>query len=148
MILTAHLLTGAALASKIQPTPFALLLALASHYFLDFLPHRDYDIENLKAKNWSRTGPALLRISLDLSFGLLVVLVLAKNPFLALAGGFFALLPDGVVLLNIIFPNSFFNFLGRIHRKIHFFKHKNIPLLWGILSYLAIFLLSALLLFY
>jgi hypothetical protein len=148
MILTVHLLTGAALASKIQPTPLALLLALASHYFLDFLPHWDYDVENLKAKKWSRVGPALLKISLDLLFGLLIILILAKNPILALTGGFLAVLPDGLVLLNIIFPNSFLNFLGNLHRKIHFFKYKNIPLFWGILSYFAIFLLSALLLLY
>jgi len=47
MILTTHMLAGAAAASKISNPFLALPLALLSHYLCDFLPHNDYSIINI-----------------------------------------------------------------------------------------------------
>lgn len=148
MILTAHLLTGAALATKIKIVPLAFILAFLSHYFLDFLPHKEYSIKNIFERRWRKSFFDFLKVTLDISFGILLVFILAKNLSLALAGGFLAILVDGFTLLFLIFPKS--KILEKHYsfhiEKIHFFKKKKISLFWEIFSqviiiFIAIFLL-------
>jgi len=135
MILTCHLLIGAAIASKIQPAPLALGLAFLSHYFLDFIPHQEYSLKNIFEKRWRKSKLDFLKIFLDFSFGILLILLFSKNPcpkpdlFLGFepiiyAGAFFAVLPDGFTFLALIFEKS--KILGKHHRfhqnTIHLFK--------------------------
>ncbi len=144
MILTTHLLTGAAIVLNIQPLPSTFALAFLSHYFLDFLFHRDYTIEYIRARLWQKAFFDFLRIALDISFGVLLIVILSKNLSIALLGGFIAILPDGLTLLFLIFPKSrllekFYNFHCK---KVHFFAKKKISLFWEIFSQALVILIA------
>ncbi|MBZ9572590.1 hypothetical protein KJA17_00125 [Patescibacteria group bacterium] len=134
MILTPHILVGATLASKIKFLPLALGLAFLSHYFFDFLPHLEYPIKNIQRKNWNKSFLDFLKVFLDISVGLFLVFILSKNLPLAMAGGFFAILPDGFILLGLILPNRLLKIHYSFHQKIHFPESKKVPLFWGIFS--------------
>ena len=84
MILLVHLLFGAAIGSAVKNVSLGLLLAYLSHYLLDIIPHVDYPIKNIKEKQWRRALPDFLKILLDLSVALLLLLIfstkLLQNP--------------------------------------------------------------------
>lgn len=122
MILTAHLLTGAAIATKIQIAPLAFVLAFFSHYLLDFLPHREYSIDNILEKRWRKSFPDFLKVTLDICFGILLVLIFSKNSPLIFIAAFSAILTDGFTLLWLIFPNKLLQIHENFHQKVHFFK--------------------------
>lgn len=142
MVLTVHLLTGAALASKIQPAPLALVLAFLSHYFLDFLPHPDYSIKNIKKKRWNKSYSEFLKVGVDICFGVLLIFIFSKNQPIIYAGAFSAILADGFTLLGLIFSNNFLRHNDNFHEKIHFLKHKKISPFWGIFSQVAVTFLA------
>ncbi|MDO8435911.1 MAG: hypothetical protein Q7S82_00800 [bacterium] len=136
MILVSHLLVGAAIAEEIKSVPIAIFLALFSHYLLDFLPHSEYSIKNIGEGKWRHSFFDFFKIFLDFSSGVLLILVLAKNPLIALLAGITAILPDGLAFLAFVFPE---NKLLKIHRafhhiKTHSFRNKKIPLFWKIIS--------------
>ena len=141
MILTPHLLVGAAIATRIN-LPLGLVLAFLSHYFLDFFPHLEYSIENIQRKKWKKFFPDFLKIFLDISFGSFLIFILSENLLLALAVGFFAILPDGLVILGLIFPNRLLKIHSDFHQKIHFPKNKKAPLFWGIFSQVLVMLVA------
>lgn len=143
MILTAHILTGAAVAVKIQPVSLGLTLAFLSHFLLDFLFHREYKIDYLKTKEWRKAFFDFFKVFLDIFLGFFIVFILSKNIPVALLGGFFAILPDGLTLLFLIFPKI--KILEKFHdfhcKKTHYFRDKKIPFSLEILSQiLAIFI--------
>ncbi len=149
MVLTPHLLVGAAIVAKIKflPLPLTLLLAFLSHYFLDSLPHSAYSIKNIQRKNWSKSLPDFLKVFLDIFLGFLLIFIFSKNFFLAGIGGFLAILPDGLIFLGLIFPNKLLKLYDSLKRKIHFpenqeCENKKIPLFWGILSQVLVMLLA------
>ncbi len=131
MLLTPHLLVGAAIASRIN-LPLGLVLAFLSHYLLDFFPHSEYSIKNIQQKLWGKSLPEFLKIFLDISIGVFLIFIISKNFFLAGTGGFFAILPDGLIFLGLIFPNKLLKLHHTFMRKIHFFKDKKISLFWEI----------------
>ncbi len=148
MILSVHLLVGAAIATRIQNPIWGLPLAFLSHFFLDFLPHREYTTlpRDLRKERWKATPTTILKIIIDFSIGVSILLILSKNKILALSGGFLAILPDfdSVILL---FPSLlkippmrlFFSF----HSKpLHFLSNKKISLFWKIFSQIAIFFIA------
>lgn len=139
MILTVHLLTGAAFATRIQNPLLGLPLAFLSHYFLDFVPHREYIAfpkypleEKLKAPKTD-----FFKILIDFLIGILVILILSENKILALAGGFLAILPDLdsiFFILPSLLKNRFFKIHFDFHLKLHFFENKKVSLFWRIFS--------------
>ena len=133
MVLTPHLLVGAAIATNIRFLPLALALAFLSHYFLDFLPHLEYSIENIQEKRWKSSLPDFLKVFLDISIGAFLVFIISKNFFLAGTGGFFAILPDGLIFLGLIFPSKLLTLHDTFMKRIHFLKDKKISPFWGIL---------------
>ena len=149
MILTPHLLLGAAIASKIEYAPAALLMAFLSHYFLDLIPHIEYSIKNISEKQWQKSLPDILRVFLDFSFGMLLILIFSKNQPIIYICAFIALIPDSLTIINSIFPNRILKIHNNIHRgKIHFLKHKKISTFWRILSQLLVIIASIFLLKY
>jgi len=136
MIFTSHLLAGAAIVSETKSVPLAIILALFSHYLLDFLPHSEYSVKNIREGKWHQSFFDFFKIFLDFSVGVLLILILAKNPLIALTAGFAAIFPDGLTFLSFIFPR---NKLLKIHYefhqlKVHFFRNKKISLLGKTLS--------------
>lgn len=151
MILTPHLLLGAVIASRIEYIPLAIILAFLSHYLLDLIPHIEYSIENIEKKQWQKSLPDFLKVFLDFSLGILLILIFSNPP----AGGqpiificvFFAILPDGLTLLNYFFSNKILKIHRYIHhKKIHFLRNKKISFHWRVLSQLLVVFISILLL--
>lgn len=149
MILLAHLLLGAAIASKIKYAPLAIILALLSHYFLDLIPHIEYSIKNIKEKQWHKSAPDISRVFLDFLFGMLLVLIFSNNQPLIYICAIVALIPDSLTIISSIFPNKILSAHDKIHtEKIHFLKYKKIPTFWRIFSQVFVIIISIILLKY
>ncbi|MBU2539659.1 hypothetical protein KJ786_00645 [Patescibacteria group bacterium] len=124
MILIPHLVIGAVIAVKIPYWPLAIVLAFLSHYFLDFFPHIEYSIDNIRQRRWRKIKPDIFKLTLDLIIGLILIFSIQQltniNPLLILATAFFAILPDILIILLLIFPKNVIlqkNFY--IHQKVH-----------------------------
>ncbi len=130
MILSAHLIAGAVIAVKSSQPILGLLLAFLSHYLLDFIPHQEYSIRNIWEKQWEKSFFDFLKIGLDILLGIIIVLFLIKNLTLAFWGGFFGLIPDGLMVLYLFLPkNRFLEKHAVFHRKIiHIFKNNGYSL--------------------
>lgn len=163
MILTPHLLLGAAIASKIEYAPAALLMAFLSHYLLDLIPHIEYSINNIAKKQWQKSAPDILKVLLDFSFGILLILIFSNNQPIIYIGAFVALIPDSLTIISSIYPRSgnlssreFLATLNKIlskhnqfhTKKIHFLKYKKISAFWRISSQFLVIIISIILLRY
>jgi hypothetical protein len=137
MILLAHLLFGAGIGNIIQNMPMAILLAFLSHYLLDSIPHAEYNIENIKNKQWQKAFSDFLKIFFDFCISIIFIAVFSDNQPAIYICAFFAILPDG---LSLLFRDNFHK------EKIHFLKYKKIPLFWRILSQILIVIISIILL--
>lgn len=150
MILTAHLLAGAVVASKISNPLLALPLALLSHYCLDSLPQEEYEIENIKQRRWNKSFFDFIRVFLDISSGILLIGLFSGKSPLIFAAAFLTLVPDGITLLSKIFPkNRLFIQHQKPHKALNDIfdsKNKKISKLWGIFSQIAVILTAILLL--
>lgn len=135
MILLAHMLLGAAMA-KLVPNPFlAVFLAFLSHYFLDIFPHVEYDIKNIKNKNWKKSLPDAAKVCLDFFAGLAAVYFLSRNDFLTILCALFSIIPDGLSVINSVLNNKLLQLHSWLHQgKLHFLSHKKIPLFWRIFT--------------
>lgn len=140
MILTIHFLFGALITTKIKSIILIFLLSFTSHYLLDFLPHNEYPINKILKKRWKESFLDFLKVFLDISLAVVLVFFLTENFPLALLGGFFAILPDGLSFLFLLFPEN--NLLEKhyfFHKEvIHSFKKKKISLSWRIFSQILI----------
>jgi len=144
MILLVHLLFGAAVGSLLTKYPLlAIILAFLSHYFLDLFPHVEYNIESLKEKQWRKKLPSIFKIAADFCFGILFIFLLSTNQPIVYVCAFFAILPDGLTVLNHFMPNKITGLHDELHtKKIHFLKHKKISSLWRVLSQVITVIIS------
>jgi hypothetical protein len=131
MILTPHILVGAAIGSKFS-WPAVFFIGFLSHYLLDALPHYEYDISDIKYKKIQLNKAffiTLLKLTGDFCLGLLIVLLfIFNNPhfFMAAWGVFSSLLPDGLLFLYWNFPNNrLLKFFANPHRASHYLKNKS-----------------------
>jgi hypothetical protein len=146
MILLVHLLFGAAIGSVVKNIPLAIILAFLGHYFLDFIPHIEYHIENTEKKQWQAVLPNILKISLDFLLGTLLILIFSKNQPIIYVCAFFAILPDGFTVLNNLIPNRVLEIHRKFHiEKIHFLKDKKISKFWRIISQVIVVIISVVL---
>lgn len=148
MILTVHLLTGAAIAAKVKNPFWGFLFAFLSNYLLDSLPHTEYSIENIREKRWKKSLFDFLKVSLDIFFGFMLILFFSKSSLLIFTGAFFAILPDGLTFLLFIFPN---NKLLQKHFEFHknaahFFNNKKISNFWRVFCQMTVIIIAILLL--
>lgn len=116
MMITPHVLVGAALAMKIS-NPFTLVFfAFVSHFVIDMIPHHDYDIDPFKKKFYKMLIDGVIA-------GLLLWYFVAHLPFeqqvLFVLGGFFAIFPDGLWMLHRLFSWKFLEPYVSIHHKLH-----------------------------
>ena len=146
MILLVHLLFGAAIGSAVKNIYLAVILAFLGHYFLDLIPHIDYPIENIKEKQWSRALPQIVLVALDFFAGIWLIFLFSKNQPIIYICALFALLPDGVTVLNFLMPNKTLQPFQKFHQKIHFLKDKKISNFWRIFTQVIIVIISMILL--
>jgi len=142
MILIPHMLLGAAIASKIEYAPFAIILAFLSHYLLDVFPHIEYPIKNIQNKQWLKSLPDFLRVAFDFFAGLLIIYFFSGWQIIIFVGALFAVLPDAFNLINMAFPNNFLKNHSNFHEKIHFLKNKKISVFWRIASQVLVVAIS------
>ena len=143
MILLVHLLFGAAIGSVVKSIPSAIILAFLSHYLLDLIPHVEYDIESITKKQWHKKIPAFAKIALDLLSGILLIFLFSRNQPILYACAFFAILPDGFTVLNILFPNKILESHSKLHpEKVHFLKDKKISRFWRLMGQVIIVIVS------
>ena len=143
MLLAPHILIGAAITTAVPNPLLGLLFAFLSHFLLDRIPHWEYSIEPLKeikTKGMRYGMPILRRVMLDGTAGfILVIFAVAihrgeNSFFLALWGGFFGILADGLTMLfflrknNGLFSRALKIFYA-LHQKIHFDKKTGPPAL-------------------
>jgi hypothetical protein len=92
MVITPHMLVGAAVGLQSNHLGLAFILGLLSHYLLDILPHWDY-LSKITTKSED-----LKKIGLDFLIGSLLVLILfwphCQNLLVIVGGVIAALLPD------------------------------------------------------
>ena len=124
MILSPHIITGAALGANFH-NPYLLPLgAMALHHLLDRAPHYDYQIKPFSSR-------VVLKVFLDISIGLLTVTIiyLFISPNINLAytalGIFFGTLPDGILLASFIFKNNLLLKYQKLHSFLHFHDKNN-----------------------
>src|SRR3989344_8682786 len=108
MILSVHFLFGAAVGGALNNPALGLPVAFASHYMLDSLPHREYDINNvtnISTVGWRKGIGDFAKITLDICLGFLLIFLLAPNntilPWLLLFG-FVACIPDAISFLHFL----------------------------------------------
>jgi len=132
MILSVHILFGAAVGNAMGNAALGVPLAFASHYMLDALPHREYDID--RVENVARVGirAALFdfaKVFIDFFGGLIALILIAPPetvlPWL-LVFGFIACVPDGISFLNFALPNNrILKRQLRFHKYIHIHPNKS-----------------------
>ena len=129
-MITPHVLVGASLATVIS-NPFVLAAsAFISHFVLDMIPHKDYEITPLKANFHKLIIDA--GVSAALLFAVIGALPLEKQALFAL-GGFFGILPDGLWMLYRLFNWKFLERYVELHNFLHWLliaqDHKTHPVL-------------------
>lgn len=123
------MLFGAAIGNIVANPFLAMFLALFSHYFLDFFPHEDYSINNMRNKEWAKVLPDALKVAVDIVLGLLLVYLFSRSRTIIYLCGLIALLPDALTLVSSIFYHPILEKHQYIHtQKVHFLKYKKIPL--------------------
>ena len=132
MVLTPHILVGAALGASISNPVMAVVGAFALHFALDAIPHWDYDIYSSRKK-------AALKVGADLAIaGITILLLIWRMPIEqqinTLIGGFFGVLPDGFLFLSFIFKNKYLDRFARFHNFWHWLivpKGTKSRFIWG-----------------
>lgn len=145
MVLTPHFLAGAAIATRFKNPFLAFALAFLSHYFLDIFPHQEYSIKNIEKHNWKKSGLDILKLILDIAFGLVLIFIfLKKDLWRGFGGAFWAALPDGFAFLFFLFPkNKIFSKIYIFHKKIpQSLWETKIPFWGGILTQIIVIILS------
>jgi len=158
MILIVHVILGSAIGSLVNNVPLAIILALLSHYVLDFIPHLDYPVKNFSQKQWRKSVPEFLRIFFDFFAGMLLIYLFSSNRPIIYICGFIAAAPDTLTALKYAFPgNRFLEDHYKLHEKLHFWndtqpphkasaRQEKISNFWRILSQATVIVISILLL--
>lgn len=118
------MLAGAVLGAKIHSYAIILPAALALHFFLDSLPHWEYEKEKLSRLSGARFRFFIFKALLDLALGLAAVWWLFSGSAYfqyIVFSVFISILPDGLTLLNRLSRGriKFLKWLQLFHEKIH-----------------------------
>lgn len=129
MVLAAHIIAGAAVASQINNPVLLAAAALGTHLILDPIPHWDYEISALKqAKHNPFKKETLLawgKIIADTAVGIAIALYFFGPWSQHLAWGiFWANLPDILLFTTWIFPAAILLRIAHFHHKLHYIGRK------------------------
>jgi len=128
MILTPHLLVGAAIGSKIYSWPEIAALAIASHYLLDAIPHPQYKVRFLKSKSSRKEVIIdLFKIAVDFASGFFFVFFVGIKslnfPYM-MVGMAMAVLPDFLQFLYYLQKNKLLEIFTQAHDYFAFEKNQ------------------------
>jgi len=142
MLLSPHIIVGAAVATSVANPLLGVALAFLSHFVLDRIPHWEYSVEPLKQikiKGVRYCMPILRRVFLDIALGYVIILLaIAINAGhlawdTAIFGGFFGALPDGLTFLLYLrhgkkgIISTPLKIVYIFHQATHFSKEKGLP---------------------
>jgi len=125
MILTTHILSGAALGASVK-NPYAVAgLAIILHFLLDTLPHGDYLNKKSRLREFWKVA-----VDLAIGFSLVAAAVLIREGIFnniqnILVGIFFSLFPDGTTFLYIWVKIKFLKPLKTFHENLHCYKNRD-----------------------
>lgn len=144
MIITPHLLVGAAIGKTINSYLLVAVFSFISHYLVDLIPHKEYEISAINERDFSRKMVwDFVKLGVDFLPGFLIGAYLSGNNFgYVLTGMIFAILPDvadGLKRLVGIFNPDF---LSNIHDKTHFWKKKMPPVWLRVFTQLAVSIIA------
>lgn len=132
MILTPHILVGAAIGYKVHNFWLVAVFSIIVHFILDMIPHKEYEINGVKnGKLNSAFVKDFLKVAVDGLIGLLLVVLLTKDftdlNYMAV-GIISAGLPDFLLLLSYVSRSRVLNIIRRFHEDIvHIYKNRNAP---------------------
>lgn len=136
-----HLLIGAVIAILIPNTALMIVVAIISHYVLDFIPHIDPETFAAKERPYSIIQKIGLTVDIILVGAFAISLFLIKNTNGNIfAGAIAALLPD---LLSPLESYSVFFPLHKIHRFFHWDERRAKYWDWYIAGLVSPILISA-----
>ncbi len=147
MLVIVHALSGAAIGSLVSNLPLVIILALISHYSLDYLPHLDQGTLGMDEKSTYQWATVDILVAALVIYCLSLTGRLTNN--LIYVGAVFATLPD--FLDNLPFFSdwlhqfSFFNKVYQFHERIQDWG-KEYQFSWGIITQLVIVGLSLIIL--
>ena len=136
MTLTTHAVAGAAVAIAFRAHPaWGLLIACASHFALDAIPHWDHPLRsrsedkndhmNDRLSFWTKEFYRdVFASGFDGALGIALVAIMAlwyapHRAVLALAGAAASMFPDLLQVVYYGFPQSSMKYLQRFHRWAH-----------------------------
>jgi hypothetical protein len=134
---------GAAIAHLVKNIWLAIILSVLGHYFLDLIPHVDYPLKDVDENRRRKLSFGFIKVALDISVGILLILIFSSFQPITYICVFFSILPDGLTVLKYIFPgNKILEGHYWFHQKIHFLKHKKISNFWRITTQIVVVLVS------
>jgi len=142
MLLTPHLLIGAAIGLKTHNFWLVIPISIFSHFLLDLIPHSHYDINNMKQAN--NKLKEFAKVILDVAFGVLLCgLLIWRSKFLiyAVAGMAASVFPDLITFIYWQTKTPLLKKFNDFHPKgLH--PKKDPPLLKGLVSQVIISLIA------
>ncbi len=157
MILSVHMLFGAAVGYKVYSLTnnlaLAIIAAFLCHYLLDFFPHVEYmysvedSIEGLKGNNWKKSILNSLKVLFDFCIGIFIVFLFSDNYPISYIYALVAIIPDGLTVIYYLFPNKILSVHNYFHGNIvQFLKNKKISNFWRISTQVAAAIVSVVIL--
>lgn len=135
MTLTAHAITGAALASLVPDQPLVgFAVGFLSHFVLDAIPHWDYKLNSKKEDTNNHMNDDMvinkdflkdiLKIGFDGLLGLLLSLIVFNfyfkfSVFIVLSGAIGAMMPDALQFVYMKWRHEPLTSLQKFHLWIH-----------------------------
>lgn len=150
MILSAHAVFGAAIASLVPTHPVeAFALGFASHIALDFIPHKDYELISLEAVPGEKVKIIdkihrkfklirdMIFVSFDALFGFCLAFLFFFNPaypWIFFLGALGSMMPDFLLFLYLVSKHRALSSLFKFHVGIGENSHiKNLNQVWGVI---------------
>ncbi len=158
MVLTVHAISGAAVGRLAFGNPIiAFCLGFASHFLLDHIPHKEYEIFSVKKnkekslieRNFSRKAVLrdILAVSADLSVGMAFVLFVVfrkpENLVVLFSGAMGGVMPDFFQLIYAFYPRGFFAFMQKIHDFSHSRQGVKNPIMAWVFQIVIVVILGA-----
>ena len=130
MMLTPHILVGATIGYKIHNYWFVVIFSIISHFILDAIPHKEYDIKCLRNGKLNKDFlKDFSKVAIDGFIGLAIVLLLTgfKDLDYVIVGMIAGAFPDFLQFLSFVFNFKILNLIRKFHHKIHIFNNKDFP---------------------
>ena len=158
MILLVHMIFGAAVGYGTHSLTggiwISFIVALMSHYFLDFFPHVEYIAsadslgKRIKTDSFKSYFFDVVKVFLDFLFGLALILIFSNNQVIIYVFAFLAIIPDGITIINSLVESNILKKHQKLHGDIiqYLTKSKKFPMFWRIFTQVAALLVSIILL--